>query len=74
MNGNYLIDKNILIDFLRGKNEELLIKLSKNKCFVSIITVGELYYGAENSTNPKKHFKLLDKLKLNQLSDYEFTR
>jgi predicted nucleic acid-binding protein len=41
---------------------------------VSIITVGELYYGAENSTNPKKHFKLLDKLKLNQLSDYEFTR
>jgi tRNA(fMet)-specific endonuclease VapC len=60
MNGNYLIDTNILIDFLRGENEELLTKLSKNKCFVSIIAVGELYYGAENSTNPKKHFKLLE--------------
>lgn len=65
MNGNYLIDTNILIDFLRGKNEELLTKLSKNKCFVSIITVGELYYAAENSTNPKKHFKLLEAFLLN---------
>ena len=53
----YLLDTNICIFHLRGKynlNEKLPGGWQK-ECCVSEITVLELYYGAENSNNPKKH-------------------
>ncbi|MDR0738348.1 MAG: type II toxin-antitoxin system VapC family toxin [Prevotellaceae bacterium] len=58
----YLLDTNICIFFLRGKfniDNAFKIKGYEN-CCISEITVAELRYGAENSTNPQKHHELLN--------------
>jgi len=56
MKKRYLLDTNICIFCLRGKfemNRKIAIA-GINNCFLSEITVAELYYAAENSGNPKK--------------------
>jgi tRNA(fMet)-specific endonuclease VapC len=58
----YLLDTSICVFFFRNKfniAEIIRIKGPEN-CCVSEITVAELRYGAENSTNPQKHHQLLD--------------
>lgn len=59
----YLLDTSTCIFFLRGKLN--LDKIIKDKglenCFISEITVFELRYGAENSDNPKKSHKAVEK-------------
>jgi tRNA(fMet)-specific endonuclease VapC len=49
----FLIDTNVIVDFLRGKTP-LLGSAIGNKSCVSVITLAELYYGAEKSTEPGK--------------------
>lgn len=58
----YLLDTNICIHFFRGKFN-LLKKFQDVKlenCVISEITLAELVFGAENSSNPKKNYKLID--------------
>ena len=59
----YLIDTNVCIHFFRGKFNLIdrfeTVKLSN--CAISEITLAELIFGAENSSNPKKNYKLIDK-------------
>jgi tRNA(fMet)-specific endonuclease VapC len=60
----YLIDTNICIHFFRGKYD-LIDKFETVKlrnCSISEITLAELIFGAENSSNPKKNYKLIDRL------------
>ncbi|MFO7702394.1 MAG: PIN domain-containing protein [Psychroflexus maritimus] len=59
----YLIDTNVCIHFFLG-NFNLIdrfetVKLSN--CAISEITLAELIFGAENSSNPKINYKLIDK-------------
>lgn len=52
----YLLDTNICVFCMRGMfemNRKIAIAGISN-CYLSEITVAELYYGAENSDNPKK--------------------
>ena len=59
----YLLDTNICIHFFRGKFN-LLKKFEKVKlenCAISEITLAELVFGAENSDNPDKNHKLIDR-------------
>lgn len=52
----YLLDTNICIFCMRGKyeiNRKIAI-VGIDNCFLSDITVAELYYGAENSDFPEK--------------------
>lgn len=49
----YLADTDILIDHLRGK-KKLDPALLKDEVGISIITYGELLYGAEKSVNKEK--------------------
>ena len=59
---NYLLDTNIIVDLFRKKNKTAS-KLHKIKQLnISSIVLGELIYGAENSTNREKH--------LNQISEF----
>lgn len=53
-----LFDTNIIIAFL--KNEVPIVDFfRKQECInVSSISVGEMYYGALNSKNPKKNYNL----------------
>ena len=55
MNGNYLIDSNAIIDYLNGKNSFLVDLIQNKSVFVSVIVIGELFYGAENAIQINKH-------------------
>lgn len=59
----YLLDTNICVFFLRGKLEldEIIRRKGTENCFISELTVFELKYGAENSDNPKKSHRAVDK-------------
>lgn len=56
MKKKYLLDTNICVFCMRGMfemNRKILLA-GINNCYLSEITVAELYYGAENSADPKK--------------------
>ena len=52
MNGS-ILDTNIIIDFFRNKQNVVDKILVMNNIFVSVTSVGELYYGAYLSKNPE---------------------
>lgn len=59
----YLLDTNICIHFFRGKFN-LIDKFSKigfGNFAISEITLAELMFGAENSSNPEKNYILTEK-------------
>ena len=58
----YLLDTNICIHFLRGKFEIDTIIENKGleNCYISEITVLELRFGAENSSDKIKSHKAVD--------------
>jgi len=57
--GGYLLDTDVCIFFLQGKFGliEKIESVGINNCFVSEITIAELLFGAEKSTNQAKHFE-----------------
>jgi tRNA(fMet)-specific endonuclease VapC len=59
----YLLDTNICIHFFRGKFNliEKFQEVKLENCAISEITLAELIFGAENSSNPKKNHTLVDK-------------
>ena len=59
----YLLDSNICIHFFRGKFNvfEKLNEVGIENCTISEITLAELVFGAEKSSNPKKNHKLIEK-------------
>lgn len=58
MNGNrYLLDTNIIIDFLQGRDNLKEKFSSATYLGVPHIVTGELYYGAELSNNPIRNLK-----------------
>ncbi len=58
----YLLDTTICVFFLRGKLnlDEIVREKGRENCYLSEITVFELRYGAENSSNPTKSHKAVD--------------
>ena len=69
----YLLDTNICVFFLRGKLalDSIIRQKGRENCFISEITVIELYYGAEKSDNPVKSHKAVDSFK-SVLQSYHF--
>ncbi len=61
MNGNkVLLDTNIIIDIFTG-NQKVIQKVENIKIpLVSVITIGELYFGAEKSQHTKRHLKQIN--------------
>ena len=62
----YLLDTNICIYIQRKKPEEVLARFQKLKpgdAAISVITWGELLYGAEKSRQRKKALQLLEEFK-----------
>ena len=60
MSGNVL-DTNIIIDWFRG-DEKTKSFLNNFDFEIPVIVIGELFYGAENSSNKEKHFEQIKKL------------
>jgi len=54
MKTKYLLDTNICIFFMRGKYnlDQKMRSVGGRNCYISSITVAELYYGAACSKNP----------------------
>lgn len=65
----YLLDTNICVFFLRGKLnlDDIIKEKGRENCYISEITIFELRFGAENSDNPAKSHRAVDKF-LNGLS------
>lgn len=59
----YLLDTNICVFFLRGKLnlDDIIKEKGRENCYISEITIFELRFGAENSGNPSKSHKAVDK-------------
>ena len=57
----YLLDTNIGIHFFRGKFNliEKLEKIGLHNCAISEITLAELIFGAEKSSNPDKNHAII---------------
>ncbi|MCB9202747.1 MAG: PIN domain-containing protein [Flavobacteriales bacterium] len=63
MNGKtYILDTNIVIEYLRG-NQKAVTFIEKNEKLIAIpaIVIGELLYGAYNSSEPNKHLTIINK-------------
>lgn len=60
----YLLDTDICIFFLKGKYniKDKINEVGIDNCFISEITIAELKYGAEKSTNREKHSAEVDKM------------
>lgn len=58
----YLLDTNICIHYFRGQFNlaEKIEEVDVGNCAISEITLAELVFGAENSSDPKKNFKIID--------------
>lgn len=63
-NDEYLIDTDIIIDFLNGRHNltEKIKDVGLDNCFVSEITISELYYGAYKSNQQERRIKEVDDL------------
>ncbi len=59
----YLLDTNICIHYFRGQFNlaEKMQEVGLKNCAISEITLAELVYGAENSSDPKKNCEIIDK-------------
>lgn len=80
-NKQYLLDTNILIEFMCGTPSvvQKIVQTGFNRCCISVISLHELYYGAYNAKRKsEKHFqqeinridKLLTKLEVLSLDAY----
>lgn len=65
----YLLDSNICIHFFRGKFGiiDKLQNVGIENCAISEITLAELVFGAEESSNPQKNHKIIETF-INQLT------
>lgn len=65
----YLLDSNICIHFFRGKFGILdkLNEIGIENCAISEITLAELVFGAEKSSNPEKNHQIIENF-INQLT------
>ena len=61
----YLLDSNVCVDYLTGRNPEVTTRiqslLPEDLCLSSIV-VAELRYGADKSARPRRNHRLLDVL------------
>lgn len=60
---NYLLDTNVCISLLKADKEmiEHVLHVGKKHCYVSEITIAELFFGAAKSGRPS-HFDDVDKI------------
>lgn len=61
----FILDTNVLVDVLKGRNQiarKKLLELGIDHCAIADITVFELLCGVANSANPEKNRESMSKL------------
>lgn len=71
-NKQYLLDTNILIDFLNEVPSvvEHILQVGTHKCFISVISLHELYIGAYLAGEKKAEYFKRELKKINTLLEY----
>ena len=71
-NKNYLLDTNILIEFLEENPSvvEHVLKVGSRQCCMSVISLHELFYGAYLAKEKKKAYYDMEIQKINILLDH----
>ena len=71
-NKRYLLDTNILIDFVKEVPSvvEKIILVGTRQCCISVISLHELYYGAQLARENKEEFYFQELEKINTLLEY----
>jgi tRNA(fMet)-specific endonuclease VapC len=62
MNGNVLLDTNIVIAFFAQEPDVLREMQAVSQFFIPTIVLGELYFGAEKSNRAPQNIKRIDEL------------
>ena len=60
MSGRYLLDTNIIIALFAGEKTVLDAAQEAEEIFIPAIVIGELYYGAENSSKRQANLTRID--------------
>lgn len=68
-NRQYLLDTNVLIEFMEGTPSVVqhVLKVGASKCSMSVISLHELYYGAYLAKDRKKEYYEKEIKKINKL-------
>ena len=62
MAGDYLLDTNVLIAYFAGERDVHEQMKSANSVFISVTTLGELFYGAKKSTRVRENLDRIERL------------
>ena len=68
MNGEYVLDSNIIIDIFRGKQTTINQLSNLTKTYIPSIVLGELYFGANKSNKTEE--RLRESSNLNKKSPF----
>jgi len=63
MNGDYILDSNIVIDIFRNDTEAIKSVSQLSTIYIPVIVLGELYYGAYKSNQTAKRIIEVEQLK-----------
>lgn len=68
----YLLDTNILIDFLKEVPSvvEHILRVGTHQCCISVISLHELYYGAQLAREKKEEYYTRELNKINTLLEF----
>ena len=60
---NYLLDTNICVHYIRGNAylSSIIKRIGAKNLYISEMTLGELYYGAECSARPVENHMIIDR-------------
>ena len=58
MNGNYVVDTNVIIKMLKADERAVELFEQAEKVDIPVIVAGELIYGAENSTRKQENLNI----------------
>ena len=67
MNGKCLVDTNVIIRLLRADARSVELFDQADRIYIPAIVAGELFYGAENSTQKQENIKIFSEF----LSQYQ---
>ena len=58
MNGNYMVDTNVIIKMLKADERAVELFEQAERIVIPAIVAGELFYGAENSTRKQENLHI----------------
>jgi len=58
MNGKYLTDTNVIIKLLKSDKQAIRLFDDANRIYIPVTVVGELFYGAQNSSRKEENMSI----------------